>query len=173
MNRVQKLLANTDGDLPFKCYVNPSHLIDILHDIIGKQFFLESEIKDYVIQWIKFDKFLNQFESEKERSKLKDYDLSWLNNTIKLYGSVCDLKEKKQSVKKSSKICYRKVKRKDICEHNMSQKNRRNTSAYHKMSEKKSKQLFKHKTSQKNSEQFKRHRISQKKVNNYVNTKLK
>ena len=66
----------------------------------------------------------------KRNSKLKDYDLSWLNNTIKLYGSVCDLKEKKQSVKKSSKICYRKVKRKDICEHNMSQKNRRNTSAY-------------------------------------------
>ena len=76
MNRVQKLLANTDGDLPFKCYVNPSHLINILHDIIGKQFFLESEVKDYVIQWIKFDKFLNQFESEKERSKLNEsYEL--------------------------------------------------------------------------------------------------
>lgn len=89
-------------------------------------------------------------------SKSKDHGLSWLNNTNKFYGSVCDLKSVKQNKTKMSiigdqKITYRKTmlsrkKSSETSKHKMNLKNSINLNR-HKMSQRKSEQSCKHKKS--------------------------
>lgn len=76
MIQVKKLLSNTDEDLPFRCNTNLEELINTLRTIIENENYFDIEVKNYVSQYLKFDKFINQFESETKLAIMnKSYEI--------------------------------------------------------------------------------------------------